>query len=455
MTEDVIQSGVIGLDEVLGGGFEDRSLILIAGTAGVGKSTLVLQTLCHAAKNGHKALYLPITSNTNKDFARFTSQYSFYNEDVAIHPIDRSTAEKDPLSVLIDIGNIVTSSEADIVAIDPITPLGIGFPSREQRRFIYTFDSMTTEWNCLVLVTGELVHDELHEAPITHVADGIIHLSGQSDDFMDVRHLAVVKLPGSANERMAGRHQYAIDSNGVRVFPRLRTLPDIPGIDVVHRASTGIAALDDMLMGGIPEKSSILLAGCSGTGKTTLGLHFIHDGLKAGEPGIIATFNDTPIQLLEKAHYLGLDLGEYVKTGMLKIITVLPIDACPPEHSINISQSVKEIGAKRLLFDSISDLEAAIPETIKLREHMRLLTRHLKYAGVTSIFTIELPTLYGDAAAADSNIAFVMDGWIQLSHNRTDIKVNKTITVLKMSVTGYDARVREFEIAENGIRIML
>ena len=454
MTEDVIESGVIGLDKILGGGFEHGSLILIAGTAGVGKSTLVLQTLCNAAKKGAKALYMPITSNTNKDFHGFASHYSFYNDQITIHPIDRSTAEKDPLSVLIDIGNIVTSSEADIVAIDPITPLGIGFPSHEQRRFIYTFDSMTDEWNCLILVTGELLHNELHNSPITHVVDGIIHISSKINDFADIRHLEVLKLPGSSNKRIAGKHQYRINSDGVHVFPRLESSEHIGSIDVIHRASTGIPSLDDMLMGGIPEKSAILISGCSGTGKTTIGFQFIHNGLKNKEPGVIASFGDTQAQLLQKAQHLGFDLDEYVKNGMLKIITVLPIDTCPPEHSIMISQAVEEIGAKRLLFDGISDLEAAITETVQLREHIRLLTHHLKHVGVTSIFTIELPMLYGNATIADSKIAFVLDGWIQLSHNKTDARIDKTITILKLSASGYDTSVREFEIAEGGIRIL-
>ncbi|MCK5661632.1 MAG: hypothetical protein KAH86_09740, partial [Methanosarcinales archaeon] len=210
----------------------------------------------------------------------------------------------------------------------------------------------------------------------------------------------------------------------------------------------------DMIMGGIPEKSAILLSGCSGTGKTTIGLQFIHNGLKGGEAAIIVSFDDTPVQLLQKAHYLGLDLDEYVENGMLKIITVLPIDACPPEHSILISQAVEAIGAKRLLFDGISDLEAAISETVQLREHIRLLTRHLKHVGVTSIFTIELPMLYGNATIADSKIAFVLDGWMQLSHNKMDSRIDKTITILKLSASGYDSSVREFEIAEGGIRIL-
>jgi len=459
MTENMIESGIIGLDKILGGGFESSSLILIAGTAGVGKSTFVLQALSNAAKKGAKALYLPITSNTNKDFAHFTSHYSFHNDQVIIHPIDRSTAEKDPLSVLIDIGNIIASSKANIIAIDPITPLGIGFPSHEQRRFIYTFDSMTTEWNCLVLVTGELLHSELHKAPITHVVDGIIQLSSKTNEFTDVRHLEVLKLSGSSNERMTGRHQYNINSDGIRVFPRLvisdsDNSDNFGSIDVVHRASTGIVLLDDMIMGGIPKKSSILLSGYSGTGKTTIGLQFIHAGLKDKEAGVIVSFYDTPAQLLQKAHYLGLNLDEYIKNGMLKIIHILPIDACPSEHSILISQIVEEIGAKRLLFDGISDLEVIIPETIALREHIRLLTRYLKHVGVTSIFTIELSILAENATITDSKIAFVMDGWIQLSHNKTDLRINKTITILKLSASGYDSNVREFEITKDGIRIL-
>ncbi|MCK5661800.1 MAG: hypothetical protein KAH86_10585, partial [Methanosarcinales archaeon] len=60
----------------------------------------------------------------------------------------------------------------------------------------------------------------------------------------------------------------------------------------------------------------------------------------------------------------------------------------------------------------------------------------------------------GNATIADSKIAFVLDGWIQLSHNKTDSRIDKTITILKLTASDYDSSVREFEIAEGGIRIL-
>ncbi len=130
-------TGIAGLDEVLGG-FPKPSTTLIAGTAGVGKTRFVLDSLSSVAED-ESTLYIPITTRQERR-ADFADTFPFMHESIAVHPIDRISAERDPLSALIDIGNAVASSGADRVAIDPITPLVSAFSEQEQQRFVGTLD---------------------------------------------------------------------------------------------------------------------------------------------------------------------------------------------------------------------------------------------------------------------------------------------------------------------------
>jgi circadian clock protein KaiC len=164
-------SGIAYLDKMLGGGLPKPSLILIAGSVGVGKTTLALQSLSAAAANGEKALYIPITSQSEGKLTDYLHNYTFFNDNIIVRPVDRSTAEKDPLTILLDIGTIMASTNPDRVVINPLTTLGFGFPVSEIRRFYYSFDAMLQDWSAQTMVTGELSRQEVHNSILPHIVD--------------------------------------------------------------------------------------------------------------------------------------------------------------------------------------------------------------------------------------------------------------------------------------------
>ena len=157
--------GIRGVDEIIGT-LKSPSTILLAGTTGVGKTSFCLQMLAHAAKKGEKTLYIPFTTESPEKLKMYFSRMNFFDDHIHIHPINRSISEKDPLSTLIDIGNVIGSIKPDRVVLDPVTPLGFGFIEPEKRRFFYTLDSMIQEWKALVVLTGEMLKEELHESVV-------------------------------------------------------------------------------------------------------------------------------------------------------------------------------------------------------------------------------------------------------------------------------------------------
>ena len=90
-----------------------------------------------------------------------------------------------------------------------------------------------------------------------------------------------------------GLHTMRITADGIHVFPRI--IMKVEEADYPRpaiRLSTGVTRLDEMLGGGIPAWDSVLVAGPAGSGKSALATHFIAEGLKQGETGLIAVFEE-------------------------------------------------------------------------------------------------------------------------------------------------------------------
>ena len=105
-----------------------------------------------------------------------------------------------------------------------------------------------------------------------------------------MRKLQVMKLRGQVS--VPGLHTFRITADGLQTFPRTFGLTGRQARKGRRRLSTGIPELDAMLGGGIPEGDSLLVAGPSGTGKSVLATQFIAEGLRRGEPGIVAIFEE-------------------------------------------------------------------------------------------------------------------------------------------------------------------
>ena len=442
-----------GLDDILGG-FKTPSTILIAGTAGVGKTMMALQMLSNAARMGETTLYIPLTTESPEKLQMFLSTYEFFDHSVQIHAVNRPVAEKDPLTTLIDMGNVIASANPDRVVIDPITPLGFGFVEQEKRRFIYTFDSMVQEWDSLVFLTGELIDTELHQSVISHLADGTIYLSKENIGYRTKHYLQVLKMrgvdPKVRTKYISRKYSCGLTSHGITVYPHLKPAENI--INTNGKIKSGTDGLDTMLNGGINENSSTLVAGGPGTGKTIFGLQFIKSGLLQNDPCIIATFEERPQQLVLEAKKVGIDLAPHIDNRSLKFIYSEPDNICPAEHAIRIKKCVESMGAKRIFFDGIVNLEIVLPEKLQLRGYIHTLTDYLKSNNVTSVFTTEMSSNDKDTIIS-SDASFIMDSIVILKHVESENILRRYTYILKSRGTKHDRGIREYSITDTGLSI--
>jgi circadian clock protein KaiC len=194
----------------------------------------------------------------------------------------------------------------------------------DMQLFIQRLAQFLTSWEATTFLVGEYVAAETRDNPLFTIADGLIWLSQVAERNSVVRKLQIIKLRGHAS--VPGLHTIRINDDGVQAFSR--TLGLVGGRTKAarrRRLSIGVPELDKMLGGGILEGDSLLVAGPSGTGKSALATQFIDEGLRRGEPGIMAIF--APARLHAPGRHVWPEFGDATKRG--KTRNSLPSSARP------------------------------------------------------------------------------------------------------------------------------
>ncbi|MBU0703020.1 MAG: ATPase [Chloroflexi bacterium] len=224
----------------------------------------------------------------------------------------------------------------------------------------------------------------------------------------------------------------------------------------MERVKTGVPGLDEMLCGGFLPQTANLVEGAPGTGKTTLGMQFIYHGIVAcGEPGLIMTFEEFPQQYYSDAASFGWDFYQMEREGKLRVIMTSPEVSRADLEQVGgrIERLVQEIGAKRILIDSLSHFERLGRDPAHLRSIVYGFINSLKREGLTTVLTRESTALLGEAEGGDDAFAFLVDSYVLLRYVEIESAVRKAILVLKMRGSDHDKGIRQFEITSRGIEV--
>lgn len=228
----------------------------------------------------------------------------------------------------------------------------------------------------------------------------------------------------------------------------------------MERVKTGIPGLDEMLGGGFLRGSANLVEGAPGTGKSTLGMQFIYHGIVMyGEPGLVLTFEEFPRQYYRDAASFGWDLQRLEQEGTLRLIMTSPEVTLADIERVGgrIETLVHEMGARRILVDSISHFERICARegapTVQLRNMVYQIINSLKREGLTAILTRENDVWLGEADDANETLGFVVDSYILLRYVEIESTMRKALLVLKMRGSDHDKRIRQFHITARGLEI--
>jgi circadian clock protein KaiC len=452
-------TGVPNLDAILGGGVPLYSVNIIAGSSGTGKTILTQQMMYHNCRDEVTGIFFTTLSEPSFKMIRYQQQFDYFdlerlNENLFYVDLGQVLRDKGLDEALGVIQRNVEERGANFIAVDSFKAIhDLAGGHSEVRRFGYDLAVSLAAWTCTSFLVGEYTEDEILGEPIFAVADGIFYLTNSKQGMQNVRRLNVAKMRGM--EYFTGDHPFRISNEGIHLFPRIKT-PSIPS--PVHptgeMVSSGIQGLDAMTNGGLPKGSVTLTAGGAGTGKTLLSLHFVMAGVLAGKPALYVTFQETPEHLKNIATGFGWDLGKFVDQGLLKILYTSPVEMGVDEHTEAIKDAIDKVGARRVVIDSLMDIEIATPDKVRFKDYVYSLVSDFRSRGITSMLTNEIPELFGPLQLSAHGISFVSDNVILLRYVEIGSTLRRGISVLKMRGHQHDKTVCEFEISEGGLHIL-
>lgn len=285
--------------------------------------------------------------------------------------------------------------------------------------------------------------------------DGVIELTHEAAGSADARWLRVAKLRGSVS--LSGRHRFAIANTGIAVFPRIEAaFADLkPGTtEDGERLGFGISGLDGMLAGGLPPGTSTLVLGTPGAGKTLLSLHFLAEGARRGEPGLIASFAEPPGVLAATADRLGLGLGEHLASGLVGSCWQPALEGSPDAWAWELLAIVAAHRPRRLVIDAFTDLARLFADPTRAVQFADALTNALCDHGVTALIVLEIDAFTSpELVAPIPQLSGVMDNGLLLRTAELRSASQRLISVLKLRQSGFDPAIRGFVVGPAGIAV--
>lgn len=452
-----VASAVPGLDEILAGGFITGASYIIQGQPGAGKTILSNQIAFNHVAQGGRVLYVTLLSESHDRLFQALATLDFFDEERLGNEIAYVSVfqplRAEGLDAVVKLLRKETKRQgATLLIFDGLLNARDRANSDfDVKTFVAEVQGQAAFVGCTVLFLTSSIADDT--SPEHTMVDGVIDLVDALSGVRTVRQIRVRKSRGSP--ALSGLHKFEINNQGITVYPRIETIYKNGGPPAEYssaRMASGRADLDLLIGGGLPEASVTLIAGPTGSGKTTLGVHFLSEATPE-QPGLHYGFFETEQRLRAKAASLNIVLppaGSAHFSIKHRPLAENLLDKLAHE----LIDEVRARKARRLFIDGLGGFERAAVHPQRLVEFFAILTSHLRDLGVTTMATWETREIVGsDVTAPAGDISAILDNLILLRQFEEDHELLRTISIQKMRDSAFDAAARRLTITNQGLVI--
>jgi circadian clock protein KaiC len=449
--EDRVSTGIKEFDNLIEGGIPRGYLVLLAGNPGSGKTIFAAQFLYDGLKAGESGVYVSFAENHEtfmRNMKKLNMDFEKYEREGLFRHLDFVTVkEKGVDNILMRVLKEVNLLKAKRLVIDSISALNQAFVDKIDVRI--TLHSILGKIIHAIGITVILISEipigskSLGGGAEEFVVDGVVIMRQFLHRGFSNRKLQVLKMRGT---KTSGKQlRYDIGNDGVIVYPHHEIM--YVGKVSTERVEMGVEGLDLMLEGGLLKGSITKVGGASGTGKTTLGTHFLVQGVKRNEKGIFVSFEEPVPQLIRHGESFGWPLQKFIDVDLVKIVSYFPETYNVEDLLLHIRNLLNEQKPARFVLDGITNLQRILSEDDYVH-YLQSLQSYFKVEGITAIFTsIE----NGVGSPTDQIISTIMDNIINLRHVEVESALKRSLVIFKARDTAHDKDIREFEITQKGI----
>lgn len=451
-----ISTGNSQADRILGGGFPVNSINIVMGEPGTGKTLFAQQLVFHNAGPDRPILYLTTLSEPLAKVVKYLQRCTFFDETllgsrIVYDEVGTELAQDGVGALVPKVRERIMSLGPKLIVIDSFKALHDISPSlAEMRRVTHELAGLLSAYDTTAFLVGEYSEAQVAECPEFVVADGIVELLRHSTGLRDDRFLRVRKLRGSSYRE--GMHALRLGNGGVEVFRRLISPQEPPSYDISgERVPTGVEGLDRMLDGGVFRGTTTLLGGPTGSGKTTIALHFMLNGVRQGEPCLYLHLEENPTQLARQIRAFGGDPDDPAIHLLYESPVELQIDSLVD----SLFRGIRRHGVRRVVIDALGDLVTAANDARRLHDYLYALSQHFAASGVTALLLFETarPGLTGEYHI-EAPFSHLSDNILVLEVQMERDTTRRTIRVIKTRGSAHDARSRVVEISADGVKVL-
>ncbi len=452
-----VSTGILGFDEIAGGGLPRGRTTLLVGGAGCGKTVFALQSLVAGSREKEPGVFVAFEEDAAQIVANAVSfgwgiegmsKKKLFFFDARLSPEVVKAGQFDLVGMLALLKAKVEEIGAKRIVFDGIDVLlGLLDDPAAERREIYRI----RDWLVAMRLTG-IITQKAHSVDAGHhydflqfMADCVVTLRHQVIDGASHRSLRVTKYRGSSFS--ADEYPLALSARGVDVTPRGPS-------ELVYRVSeerisSGLERLDGMLDGGYYRGSNVLISGAPGTAKSTLGGLFAESACKRGERTLYVSFDEGAAQIVRNLRSVGIRLAPHQKSGLLKMFSTRTRTTSVDEQFRQLHEIVNDFAPRCVVIDPFSALSTKAFRSSSVDTGQRFLD-FLRRQEITVLNTSLLDGLGADEATATA-ISTVADTWIHLSYVAQDGERNRALTIVKSRGMAHSNQVRELTLSAKGV----